>query len=69
MIRSLVNCLALGLILLLSGCGGPGCESVQNQIEEIGRQIQENPEKAIEEETLKSLEGLRNELEELGCSG
>ena len=69
MIRSLATCLVFGLILSLSGYGGAGCESVQNQIEEIGREIQKNPEKAIEEETMKSLEELRNKLEELGCIG
>ena len=69
MTRGLEILFTLGLALLLAGCGGATCESLQEEIEDIGRAIQEDPSKALDEATGKELEALSNKLQELGCLG
>ncbi len=56
----------LGMVLGLSGCG-ESCESVQDEIEEIGRDIQKNPSSAPGR--AEELEDLRDKLQEMGCLG
>ena len=67
MARLLPFSAGLGLVLVLSACGGDSCESVQNEIAGIGREIQADPELALDEETGRELEALRDKLIEMGC--
>ncbi len=69
MARSLAVSFGLALALSLSACGGDTCESVQDQIEEVGREIQKDPSKAMDEGTQKKLQELQGKLQELGCLG
>lgn len=50
--------------LLIAGCG-KSCSSIQDEIEKIGREIQQNPESAFDHE--EKLRKLRDELQEMGC--
>ncbi|MEZ4587182.1 MAG: hypothetical protein R2909_12335 [Gemmatimonadales bacterium] len=59
--------LGLGLALSLAACGGDSCESLQDDIEEIGREIQQDPSTALDR--AGELETLRKRLEELECLG
>jgi len=68
-VRFLATSLGLTLVLTLSGCGGDTCESVQNEIREIGREIQKDPKKAMGGDTGKKLEGLKDKLQEMDCLG
>lgn len=66
MLRVIVLLLGSGLLLPLGGCGD-SCESVQKKIESIGRDIQKNPESAMDHS--KELSELRDKLKEMGCLG
>lgn len=50
----------------LAGCG-QSCESIQDEIESIGREILKNPETAMDRS--EELDELRNDLVEMGCFG
>jgi len=69
MIRSLALPVGLAFTLSLSACGGDTCESVQEEIQDIGRAIQKDPKRALESDTGEKLEKLRDKLQELGCLG
>jgi hypothetical protein len=64
MLRLIRLLFGVGLILFLSGCGD-SCESVQDEIQEIGRAIQKNPQTAMERG--EELEELKNKLQEMDC--
>lgn len=64
--RSILLTAGLGMVLGLSGCG-ESCESVQDEIEGIGREIQKNPSSAPDR--AEELEELRDKLQEMGCLG
>jgi len=64
MLRSLALLLGLGLVLTLLGCGDT-CESVQEDIQEIGREIQKNPASAMDQ--AEELSALKDKLIELDC--
>ena len=57
--------LLAGSVLL--ACGGTSCESLQADIEEIGREIQQDPSKAMDDETAEELQALQAEMQEMGC--
>lgn len=67
MVRWLILSLGLAVPVALAGCGGDTCESVQNEIESIGREIQQDPQKAMDGATGEKLEALRDKLQEMGC--
>ena len=69
MTRVLPSVLGLLAVLLLSACGGDTCESVQQEIQELGMEIQKDPKKALDESTAKDLESLRDKLVEMDCLG
>lgn len=54
------------LVAFLAGCGSD-CESIQDQIEHIGREIQKKPETAFDR--AQELEALTQKLKEKGCLG
>ena len=60
--------LVLVLVLVLVGCSDT-CESVQDDIEKIGRDISKDPGQALDEKNVKELETLTDKLRELGCVG
>ena len=66
MIRLKEVSLFAAMVLLLAACG-ESCESVQNEIEAIGREIQKDPGQALKKSD--KLEALRDKLQELGCLG
>lgn len=66
MLRFAAVLLMAGLMAPLPACGDP-CESVQQEIEEVGREIQRDPGAVLER--TKELEALQAELERLGCLG
>lgn len=66
MIRTALLTLGLGLAMSVAGCGD-SCESVQAEMEEIGREIQNNPQTAFER--TKELQGLAEKFQNLGCTG
>ncbi len=55
---------SLMLGIFLSGCGDT-CEDIQKEIESIGREIQKNPESAMERSG--ELEELKNRLQSNEC--
>jgi hypothetical protein len=59
--------MGFGLVSSISGCGGDTCESVQEQIQEIGREIEKDPKKAMEDDTGERLTDLRDKLQDMGC--
>ena len=67
MLRSATLLLGLGLGAALLACGGDSCESVQAEIEQIGREINENPDTVFDR--AEELEALGNQLQEMGCLG
>jgi hypothetical protein len=67
--RSLAVLLALASILALPGCRGDTCESVQDQIQALGQEIQNDPHKAMENDTAQKLEKLRKKYQEMKCVG
>jgi hypothetical protein len=69
MIRFLAASFGLAFALALPGCGGDSCESVQDEIQELGREIQKDPKKAMEADTGKKLEELGDKLQEMDCLG
>ncbi len=66
MVRLATVFVAIGLMLSPLACTD-SCESVQNEIEEIGREIQKNPASAPDR--AGELESLRKKLEDMGCLG
>lgn len=66
MLRLAAMLLGLGLVLPLSACGD-SCESLQEEIQEIGREIQQSPGSAMERG--EELQELRDKLQEMGCLG
>lgn len=66
MLRSVIVTAGFGMLLGLSGCG-ESCESVQDDIEEIGREISRDPSSAPDR--AEELEALRDKLQEMGCLG
>ncbi|HKJ24585.1 MAG TPA: hypothetical protein VKB65_07170 [Myxococcota bacterium] len=69
MIRALALPMGLAFTLSLSACGGDTCESVQEEIQSIGREIQKDPTKAMDSDTGEKLEKLRDKLQEMDCLG
>jgi hypothetical protein len=69
MTRSLALLLGIALALPLVGCGGDTCESVQEEIQALGREIQQDPQKAMDGDTGKKLEELKDKLQEMDCLG
>lgn len=69
MVRSAALWLGFGMILPLSllACGGDTCESVQQEIQAVGQEVQKDPKLAMEEATMEKLSALRDKLEEMGC--
>ncbi|MCW8907118.1 MAG: hypothetical protein OQL28_07700 [Sedimenticola sp.] len=53
-----------GTTLLLSGCGD-SCESIQDEIQDIGMEVQKDPASAMDRSD--ELEALRDKLQEMGC--
>lgn len=66
MSRFIIVMAGLGMVLGLAGCG-ESCESVQNEIEDIGREISKNPSSAPDR--AEELEALRDKLQEMDCLG
>jgi len=64
--RFMIMTAGLGMVLGLSGCG-ESCESVQGEIEEIGRDSEKDASCAPD--GAEELEVLRDKLEEMGCLG
>lgn len=64
MFRLEVLLLVVGLMVSLSACGDT-CESVQDEIEKVGRSIQKDPKKA--RESMEELKALKNKLYEMDC--
>lgn len=62
--RTTALMVVLGLSVLATGCSN-SCESLQNEMAEMGREISKNPESAWERE--KELTELRDKLKEMGC--
>lgn len=56
--------LGLALIPALSGCS-ESCDTVQADIEEIGRKIRNDPETALDR--ADELDALRRKMEDMGC--
>ena len=69
MTRSLAVLLALATTLVLPGCRGDTCKSVQDQIQALGQEIQKDPQKAMESDTAQKLEKLRKKYQEMKCVG
>jgi hypothetical protein len=55
------------MLLVLPGCGD-SCESVQEEIMQIGREINQNRDKNPWDRA-EELQELRNKYQELGCMG
>jgi len=64
-----VSVLGATAVLTLAGCGGDTCESVQQEIQELGMEIQKDPQKAMDGDTGEQLAALRDKLQEMGCLG
>ncbi len=64
MLRVAAFLLGVCLIACLFGCG-ESCESVQKEIDAIGRSIQKDPQKAME--SSKQLSELKDKMREMGC--
>ena len=58
--------LLAAMSLLITGCSD-SCESVQDEIETIGGEIQKDPGQALERSD--ELEELRDKLRKMGCLG
>lgn len=56
----------MAAMVLLPGCGA-SCESLQEELQDIGKEIRNNPETALDR--AEELDGLRQKLEDLGCMG
>jgi len=65
MFRSTTAVLGSILILSLSGCGS-SCESLEDEMMEIGREIRNNPESAMDRSG--DLEELGAKYREMGCT-
>jgi hypothetical protein len=65
MFRVEVLLLVVGLIGSLSACSDT-CESVQDELERIGRSIQKDPKKA--RESTEEIKALTSKLLEMDCS-
>lgn len=61
--------IGLGSVVTLWACGGTSCESLQEEAEEIGREIQADPSKAMDSDIQERLEEIQGEMQELGCFG
>jgi hypothetical protein len=59
--------LVLGLSVSLLACGGDSCESLQEEFEEIGREIEANPETVLDR--AEELQELGERMQEMGCVG
>lgn len=59
--------MGLFALVTLTACGGASCESVQDEIEEIGREIQADPSKSQDEGVQERLTELGQQLQEMGC--
>lgn len=66
MLRLTTICLGLAELAALAGCGST-CESVQDEIQEIGREIKKKPDTAWNH--AEELKALRQELELNGLRG
>lgn len=66
MIRSVIITLGLAMAMSVSGCGD-SCESLQADMEQIGKEIEKNPETAFGR--AKELQELGAKYTELGCTG
>lgn len=66
MLKLTILVIGLGLMTALTGCGA-SCESVQDEIQKIGREIQKKPETAMDRS--RELEALRDKLRQMGCLG
>jgi len=69
MTRSCALASGMALVLGVAACGGDTCESVQDQIQEIGRDVQKDPQLAMDEDIQQELSDLRDKLQEMGCLG
>lgn len=67
MLRSATLLLGLGLSVSLVACGGDSCESLQAEIEAIGREIDANPDLVFER--ADELGELAKKQAEMGCVG
>lgn len=67
MVRSATLFLALGLGVSLLACGGDSCESLQEEFEQIGREIEANPETVLDR--AEELQELGERMQEMGCVG
>lgn len=66
MVRILAFGVGLGLVALSTGCS-ESCESIQQEIQEVGQEIRSNPGSAMDR--AEELEQLRNKYQEMGCAG
>lgn len=66
MLRAAITVLAVAGIAMLSGCGET-CESVQEDLQELGTEIRKNPETAFDR--AEELEALRDKLQAMDCIG
>lgn len=64
MLRIITLTSILGMVLVLSACG-ESCESLQDQMQDIGREIQGDPSSAMDRS--EELEDLRDKMQEMGC--
>ena len=71
MIRATALLLGIGFILSFTGCADSAnsCESIQEKIMELGLEIQQNPETALDEDRGRRLQELGDRLQTMDCQG